>query len=342
MMCSVDHPSCTSMGAYSLLVRDAINGGDLLGFDNGAMTRRVHPTTVMYSGSSCSRGSCKTTSTSNTSNTTKSKYVDLSGPATNCSKAAITHSGTNTGSCSGGSCSVKPNTTTGSVPRANVPVMFPTSITPIQPPIDDLIKVLIYGDRARTQYINAALSEGYNNFTGRDHARKTDWNVQVQLVFDHNDLDRVLRSEHGFTTIISYGNYNNDVLRAASAHNYTGSLILIGGATDSNIDVDVQVPDSVASVILTHGFGNGNLVISYADYEQIVGSVPSWVYANHTDDALSASLLCPYRRRTPINRIHRHAYLMELVRALKMGGDFTNYLSDKFETDHFVDLNPWT
>jgi hypothetical protein len=146
-------------------------------------------------------------------------------------------------------------------------------------------------------------------------------------------------SAYARITIISHGSYSNHVLKSLKEHECTASLILIGGASRGVLTE--RIPVSTSGVILTHGSGDegpDNQLISKTSYDGLVGSTPSWVYAN-TRDTL----------KYPESLIQDRApYILDLVTALfelnSPGYDFVTALSDKFEfqyADRSVILYPW-
>jgi hypothetical protein len=270
------------------------------------------------------------------------KFVNLSGTST----------------CSGRSCSKKekkgppawydpnnymviPPTIFGKVPQGLPSFSTAKKVKKAKKAVRELgdIHVLIYAPHADAVVITDILRNGYYNVFERDTPLKENFNIMIQHIDNDVDLNRELRTDKAYDLIIVHGGNCNDVLRAASATDYDGSLLLIAGATAGVLDADVKVPPK-CSVILTHGFGAGEAIVSRADYVQIVGAASSWLYTNIADSVRNtSSLIGPYARGAMINREFEHPYLLEMVRALKLG-DMTK-LEDKLSQDSYIELNPW-
>jgi hypothetical protein len=269
-------------------------------------------------------------------------------------------------SCAGGACSRPQPVYTAPVYTAPVPVApVPVAPVPVAPvhamPVSTDIKpsksknssqknITIYvlgqkpgkpGNRDG-EMVKDSLT-GCNNFSGVDSWLFEQFNIRIIATDDHELVKQSIEAGNKIDILIGLNDRCNDLLKVCEQTGYDGSLLLIGGATEGVIRTDRNIPKTVKSSILTHGFGNG-CVISEDDFKSIVGTTDSFIYVNERDGKIPSSLFNPRQ----VNRSNPHPYAMELIRALKFSHDPTKdwaniklILVNKFGYDDDVTANPW-
>jgi hypothetical protein len=244
---------------------------------------------------------------------------------------------TSTTPCTTGACDLPINMTQ-VTPQTVPPQISKPSLDKLSPDYNQ-ISVLIVGDFGHSIRIKSGLHAAYNRFPGTTHLPE---NFALNVKSVSNDYylrEHILGNEKCDVIIVSQ--LLNETLEICKETGYNGSLLLIGGATCDMIDQNITIPESISSVVLTHGFVNG-AIISESDYHALVGSVPSWVYVNDRDDLSSIESLIgmPYE-----NRDYESPYIIEIVRALKLGHlgiDWRELLITRLGPDSNLVQNVWS